>query len=234
MLSEIDAPRFNDLPLSYRMSQHGMLTAITTVLFSWSFLGKNWPDLVKLGLIVAVIGFVFFALCLSAYVVLRYPYLSLVDTRDGDVFKRQFKSRFLSRVTKLLGLGVVGLLFFAVVVAGLSDGIKNPGQAVLTIYVSLLFAFLLFLCFRHSDQRYPAVSTFIRSTLGLGIVLAPLFIPILILGNWRCNRLLDAEVRRQQQLWSPAFELLSIRRTDLGLLSRELHKSKKVHRTPAN
>ncbi|OUT62334.1 MAG: hypothetical protein CBB71_01950 [Rhodopirellula sp. TMED11] len=183
-----------------------MLTAITTVLFSWSFLGKNWPDLVKLGLIVAVIGFVFFALCLSAYVVLRYPYLSLVDTRDGDVFKRQFKSRFLSRVTKLLGLGVVGLLFFAVVVAGLSDGIKNPGQAVLTIYVSLLFAFLLFLCFRHSDQRYPAVSTFIRSTLGLGIVLAPLFIPILILGNWRCNRLLDAEVRRQQQLWSPAFE----------------------------
>lgn len=76
-------------------------------------------------------------------------------------------------------------------------GIVPPSQVAALAYVLILFLFVAYLCFGFDPERSPTIATFIRSKLGLGVVLMPLFVPFLIVGSVRCRRLLDAESSHQ-------------------------------------
>ena len=192
----MDDPRFDELPFSYRLSQRAMFAAVATLLFSRSLAVPRWPILAKWLLAAVIGGIVVFALAVSSYVVIRYPYLSLVQTRDGDVFSAQFTSKTLARITKTVGLLTLILLLAVLVVVTAVKGIANPWQVAVLAYVLILFLFVTYLCFAYDPDSNPTIATFIRSTLGLGIVLMPLFIPVLIVGSQRCHRLLDAATVR--------------------------------------
>jgi len=58
-------------------------------------------------------------------------------------------------------------------------------------YSSILLAFMIFYATTFRPQTHPTIATFIRATLGLGVVLFPLYIPALIIGSARCKVLLD-------------------------------------------
>lgn len=194
----MDEPEFNDLPLSYRWSQRGMLAAVSTLTFSWSLAAPQWPVFAKWGLAGVVACVVGFALLTSCYVVIRYPYLSLIRTRDADVYSEQFTSRALARVTKALSLVVLFVLLVVLVYATWTKGIVNLLQVLSLAYVTILFFFVVYLHFFYDAELHPTVATFIRSTLGIGIILIPLFLPILLVGSARCRRLLDAALSDQQ------------------------------------
>ena len=188
----MDDPRFDELPISYRLSQRAMLAAVATLLFSRSLAIPRWPILAKWSLAAVIGGIVVFALVVSSYVVIRYPYLSLVQTRDGDVFSAQFTSKTLAKITKTVGLLTLFLLLGVLVGVTAVEGIANPWQVAALAYVLILFLFVTHLCFGYDADSNPTIATFIRSTLGLGVVLMPLFIPVLVVGSLRCRRLLDA------------------------------------------
>ena len=195
-IERMNHPTFEDLPFSYRLSQRAMLAAVATLLYSTSLAVPRWPILGEWLFGATVAGIAAFALTISSYVVIRYPYLSLVQTRDGDIFSAQFTSKVLARITKTVGF--LTLLVLLAVLAGVTavKGIANPWQVVALAYVFILFLFVAYLCFVYDPNAHPTIATFIRSTLGLGIVLMPLFIPVLIVGSHRCRRLLDAETAR--------------------------------------
>lgn len=192
-------PSFNDLPFSYRLSQRSMLAAIGSLIFARNLAMAQWPVAAKWLLTLLVGAIVIFALITSSYVVIRYPYLSLVKTHDGDVFSAQFTSKTLARITKSVGL--LTLFISIVVLAGIAavEGIQLPQHVIALSYVLSLFFFVLFLCFWYDPIDNPTISTYIRSTLGLGIILIPFFIPVLIIGGLRCRRLL-AQVATQPAL----------------------------------
>ncbi len=194
----MDDPSFDDLPLSYRLSQRAMLAAVATLLFSRSLAMPQWPILARWLFASVIGGIVIFALCISSYVVVRYPYLSLVQTHDGDVYSAQFTSKVLARIMKTVSLMILFLLLAVLVGVTAVKGIANPQQVAALAYVVILFLFVVYLCFGYDPVLNPTIATFIRSTLGLGIVLMPLFIPVLVVGSLRCRRLLEAETSRQQ------------------------------------
>src|SRR6056297_504680 len=189
-------PSFDELPFSYRLSQRAMLAAVAALFFSRSLAVPRWPIRARWLLAAVIAGIVAFALSVSAYVVIRYPYLSLVQTRDEDIFSAQFTSKALVKVTKTVGLLTLFLLLAVLVGVTVIAGIVNPWQVVALAYVLILFLFVAYLCFGFDPVANPTLATFIRSTLGIGIVLMPLFIPVLVVGSQRCRRLLDAETSR--------------------------------------
>ena len=52
---------------------------------------------------------------------------------------------------------------------------------------------MIFLTFKYDPVTHPTVATYIRSTIGIGVLLFPIFIPALIVGGIRCRRLLEAQ-----------------------------------------
>ncbi len=187
--------QFKDLPASYRWSQSTMLASVATLFFARHLPFQLFPNGVQIAIWVTVSGIASLAVLTACYVVIRYPYISLVPTSDQDVFSKQFVSPRLLYVAKFVF--VLGILGFAVLMAGKlfdSNGFQIK-QAALLLYFCVLFLFTLFLCFWYQPLRHPTVATFIRATLGIGLVLAPVILPILMIGSIRCRRLLDAEER---------------------------------------
>jgi hypothetical protein len=194
----MDEIEFKDLPTSYRLSQRGMLAAVVTLMFSRTLAAPQWPiaaQCVLGGLIGCIVAFALFA---ASYVVIRYPYLSLVSTRDGDIFTQQFTSKTLARVTKFVSLATLSILLLALIYVAWTKGITGALQAFSLAYIAILFCFVLYLCFFYDAEIHPTVATFIHSTLGLGIILVPFFIPVLVVASSRCRGLLEDEIARQQ------------------------------------
>lgn len=193
----MDAPKFKDFPLSYRLSQKAMIAATATLAFSSKLAMGKWPPFAQV-VLATVVGFiVVVALVAASYVVIRYPFLSLVHASDGDVFSQQFKSKSLLRVAKVTALLTVTSLFVSLVFLCLSKANVGPGAICSLVYFTFLLGFTLFLCFFYEADRHPTVATFIRSTLGIGIVLAPLFLPVLAIGSLRCRRLLFSAMEQR-------------------------------------
>jgi hypothetical protein len=138
----------------------------------------------------AVIGLmVLVSLAVSCYVVIRYPYLSLVPTSDKDHFAKHFSlsGTWLYKVLKLLAVAATAVLIVSIIALGVDDLRK-----VLTlIYGIIMFGFLIFLTFVYDPVSHPTVATFIRATLGIGILLFPIFLPAVLIGSLRCRWLLD-------------------------------------------
>jgi hypothetical protein len=150
---------------------------------------EQWPQggQIVAGTLIALIAVVSFAV--TTYVLLRYPYLSLVETADKDFFQQQLQSPALIKLFKyvaLAGLLVVFSIMLQKIWKG-DDHLQNVSILAYTICMLLVVTFFIFV---YDPITYPTTATFIRCTLGIGILFLPLFVPILIVGGIRCRRLL--------------------------------------------
>jgi hypothetical protein len=132
----------------------------------------------------ALIGYVS-----TCWVLVRYPYIGMVDSSDGDLYSK-YVDQLGALVKKLLGLCAVVCLCFALV-APLRDGKLTGLEVLWLLYGGSTLLFLLFILFRFNRFDHPAVATLLRCTLGFGIPLFPLFVPALLVGSQRAKRLLD-------------------------------------------
>lgn len=191
-------PEFGEFPFAYRVSQQTMILSVVILIISGKLRFAAWPLIAKWVLLGSIGAMVLFALGTTSYVVLRYPYISLVQARDGDIFSRHFGSRFAVRLLKFLGTVtslVLSVMFTTIFVTGKVESVTG---LVLAVYTTVLFFCVAYLSLRYEPDSFPATATYIRATLGLGIVLMPIFLPVLIIGGRRCKSLLDQEIARQQ------------------------------------
>jgi len=180
--------QFREFPASYRYCQGG----IAASMFSLTLLGlvfrQNVPPIVRTVLLALILTVMAGALLLSNYVIIKYPYLSLVEPEDGDPFTRHYASHgsCLYSVLKYVAIVTVAGILLGIV----SSGIDTTPKIVSVIYLGMLLPFLVFLTLFYDPVRHPTISTFIRATLGIGIVLFPLFAITIAIGVFRCWYLL--------------------------------------------
>lgn len=183
---------YKEFPASIRWAQRSFLLALAIpIVFRSALRGKvRWMLFAVWGASAAcgLLG-----LLMTYYAVIRYPYMGLVDAADGDLYAKyvESKSKILFGFLKVTGL-IAGVLLL---VAPWLDGKLTPGEGLLLLYVVPVVGFMLFLVFRYSRIDHPTVATLLRCSMGLGVLLFPLFIPALILGSMRGKALLDRATR---------------------------------------
>ena len=114
-----------------------------------------------------------------------------MECDDGDPFSRHFATAGspLYVVLKLIGL----LVPLSVALGIWATGFANLAAILTFVYCIPLFFFMVFFTFLYDSVRYPTITTFVRSTLGLGIPLFPLYSLTIAIGAWRCQRLLESQ-----------------------------------------
>lgn len=179
---------FGRFPFSYRLSQRLMslvLVALASLVFGF-FAGV--PVQIRIWIVCACGLVVLVSFGLTAYVVVRYPYISLVIPTDGDLFSQQQGSS-LGRLVRILNsLAILFLIVGPAIV--ITRGIDTPFEIVFLVYSALMLPLLLFLRFLYSSESHPTLATLIRSTFGIGLALFPIFLPVVAVGSVRCRRLL--------------------------------------------
>ena len=188
MTSNDQYKSFREFPLSVRIAQRSWITAVTIPLVMLQVIARMkvpWVAQSIFGIsgLFALVGYVS-----TCWVLVRYPYIGMVDSSDGDLYSKYVGP--LGRVPKILGTCAVVCLCIALIV--LSQKGKLTGIEILWIlYGGSTLLFLLFILFRFNRFDHPAVATLLRCTLGFGIPLFPLFVPALLVGSQRAKRLLD-------------------------------------------
>ena len=188
MTSNDQYKRFREFPLSVRIAQRSWITAVAIPLLLIRVIAKMkipWVVQSIFGIsgLFALVGYVS-----TCWVLVRYPYIGMVDSSDGDLYSKYVGP--LGRVPKILGTFAVVCLCIALI--ALSQKGKLTGLEILWIlYCGSTLLFLLFILFRFNRFDHPAVATLLRCTLGFGIPLFPLFVPALLIGSQRAKRLLD-------------------------------------------
>lgn len=170
-----------------------MLLSVGVLIFARHLPVQLFGPPLQIAIWALVAGIASLAVLTSCYVVIRYPYISLIATSDQDTFSKQFESKRLLLVAKIIL--PTGIFFFCLgtTIAFLSGTGNFAVQAVVLPYSYVLFVFSLFLCLWYDPISHPTIATFIRSTLGIGLVLAPILLPVLLTGSIRCKILLDAQ-----------------------------------------
>ena len=181
--------QFREFPLSIRVAQRSWITAVAIPLLLLRVIAKMKIPWVVQGIfgvsgLFALIGYVS-----TCWVLVRYPYIGMVDSSDGDLYSK-YVDQLGAFVKKLLGLCAVVCLVFALF-APLRDGKLTGLEILWLLYGGSTLLFLLFILFRFNRFDHPAVATLLRCTLGFGIPLFPLFVPALLVGSQRAKRLLD-------------------------------------------
>ena len=179
---------FREFPLSLRIAQRSFLFAILIpIVLRFMFRAKvGWMSVA----VMAASGLCLLTGIVATYFVLiRYPYIGMIDPADGDLYAKHVETISLSfrKMLKVLGIAAGTL---AIAIPFLDANIK-PIEMVWLMYAATLFLFILFLAFRYDRLEHPAVATFLRCTLGLGVILCPIFIPALIIGSIRAQTILD-------------------------------------------
>jgi hypothetical protein len=118
----------------------------------------------------------------------------MVDAADGDLYANYVEktSMILKKFVGLctaIGLGISLYL-------PLADGRITGIEILWMIYASLVLVFVLFLLLRYNRFDHPTVATLLRSSMGLGILFFPLFLPAVIVGSGRAKRLLGEAQER--------------------------------------
>ena len=188
MTSNDQYKSFREFPLSVRIAQRSWVTAVTIPLVMLQVIARMkvpWVAQSIFGIsgLFALVGYVS-----TCWVLVRYPYIGMVDSSDGDLYSKYVGP--LGRVPKILGTCAVVCLCIALIV--LSQKGKLTGIEILWIlYCGSTLLFLLFILLRFNRLDHPAVATLLRCTLGFGIPLFPLFVPAVLVGSQRAKRLLD-------------------------------------------
>ncbi len=181
-----DKIQFSDFPLSYRLSQGSIFLALFSTYASLKIFTANLPPPART-IVVSLVGMtILFGLIVSSYTIIRYPYLSLVST--DDYYLKVFPSSrsCLYTTLKITAILTVAVLAFSFCVDGLT-----VQELPWLFYMLLLLGFLIYLTFQYDPIEHPTVSTFIRTTLGIGIIVFPIFLPVLIIASWRCRTMLN-------------------------------------------
>jgi len=167
----------------------GLAFVMTFSPFPFGFFGPRIDFLAMIALWAAVVT----SLCVAYYVIIRYPYLSLVETTDGDVFSKYYATES-PRIYKILNLAALGVASM-VILSLLQNGKDEVLDQLKLAYAVLLLGCLLFTAFLYDPISHPTTSTFLRATVGFGVLVFPLFLPALIIGGFRCRQLLDSTER---------------------------------------
>ena len=180
---------FRDFPVSYRLAQSG-IGFVLLALAIGGFIFRLVPLPFKIVAWSVFGAIAFCSLVISHYVIIRYPFISLVEPAGGDPFTHHFKSHgsWLYTLLKLATLFAL-LVTATIIVIG---GIRNIPTAIILAYCVVLVIFMLFFTFWYDPNQHPTIATFIRSTLGLGILLYPLYSVTILIGAWRCRQALTA------------------------------------------
>lgn len=177
---------FRNYPLSYRFSQRSMALAFALMISQVGIIPLPQNAQVVVGVTIYLIAGI--SLCVSFYVIVRYPLLSLFEPSGGDQFMKYFASSG-GRVYKILKIAALAAVLI-VIISMLLDGKNNLQESLKLVYFVAMFGCLLFMTFIYKPASHPAVATFIRATLGVGLLVFPIFIPALIVGSIRYKRLL--------------------------------------------
>lgn len=197
MNSENLTKLFCEFPLSVRIAQRCWLGSIAIPIISLKILSKMrnpWVYQTVFGIsgLLALVGFI-----ATFWAIIRYPYIGMVDAADGDLYSSYIEktSRFLK---KLLGLIVAAALAFTLY-APIRDGNINGAELLWLAYGGTTLIFVLFVLLKYDRVDHPAIATLLRCSMGVGVLLFPLFLPAVIIGSSRAKRLLD---NAQEQLTS--------------------------------
>lgn len=187
--------RFQEFPRSYRWSQIGIGLALTASAIGGTAF-QQCPEKIKIVAVSILGAMVVVCLLISHYVIIRYPYISLVESEDGDMFSRHFPT---AGSALYLILKAVGLMLPLTLMVGCwATGFQNAASKFIFVYCLFLFFFLVHFTFFYNSLKHPTIATFIRSTLGLGIPLYPLYGLTIAIGSWRCRSLLDGATARDR------------------------------------
>lgn len=179
---------FREFPLSVRIAQRSWITAVTIPLVMLQVIARMKVPWVAQSIFGISGLFVLVGYVSTCWVLVRYPYIGMVDSSDGDLYSKYLGP--LGRVPQILGTCAVVCLCIALIV--LSQKGKLTGLEILwLLYGGSTLLFLFFILFRFNRFDHPAVATLLRCTLGFGIPLFPLFVPALLVGSQRAKRLLD-------------------------------------------
>jgi hypothetical protein len=202
--SNEDAPRgarnFGEFPFSIRVAQRSLLIAIAIPIFLRRGLQAKvpwmrWSVFAASGICAAV------GLIATFYAVIRYPYMGLVDAADGDLFAKYIESNRKWVLVTVKVLMLIGAL--AGIIVPMLDGQISQRDAWVILYAFAILAFMVFLLFFYNREDHPTVATFLRCSMGLGVFFYPLYIPALVIGSMRVQRLLDdavQELDREQRM----------------------------------
>lgn len=180
---------FQKYPKSYRFSQTAMGLAFMISFSPLNFFGPRIQFVAG----IAIWAIAVVSLCAAYYVIIRYPYLSLVDPADEDVFSKHFSTGS-PRIYKVLNFAAIGVVSI-VILSLLQNGNNGLPDILKLVYVVLLLGCLLFTAFLYQPNSHPTVSTFLRATVGVGVLFFPIFLPALLVGAIRCRQLLDRTER---------------------------------------
>jgi len=180
---------FSEFPPSYRFAQRSIAIALGGSFLVRPFFGPNAPQLAQNPMGLIFIAVISVALLVSFYVIIRYPYISLVEPSDSDEFTRNYgRNRIVYKAVNCLAILTIAMILTGMIVGGIHD--SRLGWKI--AYAAPLLMFLLFHLFAYDPVQHPTVATFLRSTLGLGVILLPIYLPAIFIGCLRCRRLIDA------------------------------------------
>lgn len=190
--------QFKDFPLSYRVAQFSVTFTLISPVIVGRFISKPiFPDAIRFLIITLLLTAISLSLLASCYVVVRYPFLSLVEPGDGDFFSQHFPSRG-KLIFRILGTGFV-FMFAVMIVMFMAGGKGGPGKVWIRLYCISMIPVLLFLILIYKPIAYPTVATYLRATLRIGIPLIPIVFPLILIGSIRCRRLLhQAELQLKE------------------------------------
>ena len=200
---------YGEFPLSIRIAQRSIVIAVMAPIFILIFvvkgkiqLWKAWPKWLSIAIGAFSGPCALVGLIATYYAVIRYPYIGLVDATDGDLYHKYIESRsnWIQVAVKLLCLVVAGIG----IVAPVSDGVVTAIDWLIVLYSIAIFLFVLFLLLYYDRIDHPAITTFLRCSMGLGLFFYPFFIPALVIGSFRAEALLgDAMVQLESKKKRP-------------------------------
>jgi hypothetical protein len=186
---------FREFPLSVRIAQRSWITALAIPVLSIRVLAKikvPWVVQTILGIagLLAFVGFL--ATC---WVIIRYPFIGMVDAADGDLYAKYIEKTSLL-IKKFVGLCLAIGLGISLYIP-IADGRITGAELLWMTYAGIDLVFVLFLLFKYHRFDHPTTATLLRCSMGLGVLFFPLFLPAVIVGSGRAKRLLG---EAQEQL----------------------------------
>ena len=133
---------------------------------------------------------------MSNYVILRYPYVSLIKITDKDPFTEHYPIENSGLYIGLKLMLMVFSLSFALMIA--ATGVDSVEWLFVFLYCALLAVFMGYYLIWFDSFRHPTVVTFVRSTMGFGIPLFPFFAMTILIGVCRCHLLLNSVTTIEQ------------------------------------
>ncbi|MFO0013511.1 MAG: hypothetical protein ACK553_12260 [Planctomycetota bacterium] len=188
-----NAKMYVEFPLSIRIAQRSMLLAVLIPILLVRQLRFPWLRFAVLSAsgACAAVGFI-----ATYYAVVRYPYMGLVDAVDGDLFSKYIESQ--KKWVQVAAILICLVIAIAGVVVPMLDGRIVVLEWVVILYAAAVLVFVMFLLFYYDPTDHPTIATFLRCSMGLGIFLYPFFVPALVIGSMRVDRLLDEAVMKME------------------------------------